>query len=61
MPAVRKSALTRTTCVQKLLAELPDEGLRDLRALGHRTAVARAVVLRLAGRRADEMTHTSLN
>jgi hypothetical protein len=36
-----------------------EEGLRDLHERGHRTAVARAVVLRLAERMADEMTHTS--
>jgi hypothetical protein len=36
-----------------------EEGLRDLRERGHRTAVARAVVLRLAERMTDEMTHTS--
>lgn len=36
-----------------------EDGLRDLRERGHRTAVARAVVLRLAERMVDEMTHTS--
>jgi hypothetical protein len=36
-----------------------EEGLRDLRDHGDRTAVARAVVLRLAQRIADEITHTS--
>jgi hypothetical protein len=36
-----------------------EEGLRDLRERGHQTAVARAVVLRLAERMADEITHTS--
>ena len=36
-----------------------EDGLRDLRERGHQTAVARAVVLRLAERMADEITHTS--
>jgi hypothetical protein len=36
-----------------------EEGLRDLREAGPRTAVARAVVLRLAERMADDFTHTS--
>jgi hypothetical protein len=36
-----------------------EEGLRDLRERGHQTAVARAVVLRLAERMADDITHTS--
>jgi hypothetical protein len=36
-----------------------EEGLGDLREAGHRTAVARAVVLRLAERMADDITHTS--
>jgi hypothetical protein len=45
------------------MREVPfaEEGLRDLRERGHRTAVTRAVVLRLAERMADEMTHTSLD
>jgi hypothetical protein len=36
-----------------------EEGLRDLRERGHRNAVARAVVLRLAERMAGDITHTS--
>ena len=34
-----------------------EDGLRDLRERGHRTAVARAVVLRLAERMADDYTY----
>ena len=36
-----------------------EEGLRDVQEHGHRTAVARAVVLRLAQQMAVEITHTS--
>ncbi len=53
-------ALARAV-VDARMRELPfaEDALRDLRERGHRSPLARAVVLRLAEDLAQELTHTS--
>ena len=58
-PEMEASLFEAVVEARMLEVRFAEEALRDLRDHGHRTAVARAVVLRLAGRIADEITHTS--
>ena len=60
-PEMEASLFEAVVEARMLEVRFAEEALRDLWEHGHRTAVARAVVLRLAERIADEIAHRSLD